>query len=292
MAGIFPLGSGRGNEEEDQRKTGLWFRNTNPSASSSDNQQIWQLEQEPPPQQMFMQQQQQQSLDLYPAGQIDVSDLATSWRSVTISCRDCGNQAKKGCAHMRCRTCCKSRGFDCATHVRSTWIPVAKRRERQQQTMATEGGANIPKRPRDASSTGALDMGEPSFPAEVNSEAVFRCVRMSGVDDENGQYAYQTMMNINGHVFKGILYDQGPQSSHNISCGSGGSDHQSSSAGIGAGGNPFNPAAAAAGASSSHAVAGGSSSPMFVDPSAYYGSSNLSMFMPAGTQFYNQNPRS
>lgn len=50
-----------------------------------------------------------------------------------VSCQDCGNQAKKDCAHMRCRTCCKSRGFQCATHVKSTWVPAAKRRERQQQ---------------------------------------------------------------------------------------------------------------------------------------------------------------
>ncbi|URE16476.1 hypothetical protein MUK42_11091 [Musa troglodytarum] len=50
-----------------------------------------------------------------------------------VSCQDCGNQAKKDCAHLRCRTCCKSRGFQCPTHVKSTWVPAAKRRERQQQ---------------------------------------------------------------------------------------------------------------------------------------------------------------
>nr|GFA96946.1 hypothetical protein [Tanacetum cinerariifolium] len=50
-----------------------------------------------------------------------------------INCQDCGNQAKKDCQHMRCRTCCKSRGFQCQTHVKSTWVPAAKRRERQQQ---------------------------------------------------------------------------------------------------------------------------------------------------------------
>ncbi|XLT29477.1 hypothetical protein HN873_060769, partial [Arachis hypogaea] len=47
-----------------------------------------------------------------------------------ISCQDCGNQAKKDCPHMRCRTCCKSRGFYCQTHVKSTWVPASKRRER------------------------------------------------------------------------------------------------------------------------------------------------------------------
>ncbi|OAY64334.1 Protein SHI RELATED SEQUENCE 5 [Ananas comosus] len=45
------------------------------------------------------------------------------------TCQDCGNQAKKDCTHRRCRTCCKSRGFDCSTHVQSTWVPAARRRE-------------------------------------------------------------------------------------------------------------------------------------------------------------------
>ncbi|XLS93851.1 hypothetical protein HN51_069859 [Arachis hypogaea] len=50
-----------------------------------------------------------------------------------ISCQDCESQAKKDCPHMRCRTCCKSHGFDCQIHVKSTWVPASKRRERQQQ---------------------------------------------------------------------------------------------------------------------------------------------------------------
>lgn len=53
-----------------------------------------------------------------------------------MSCQDCGNQAKKDCSHSRCRTCCKSRGYHCATHVKSTWVPASKRRERQQQLAA------------------------------------------------------------------------------------------------------------------------------------------------------------
>lgn len=60
-----------------------------------------------------------------------------------ISCQDCGNQAKKDCLHMRCRTCCKSRGFDCETHVKSTWIPASKRRDRQLRSLTN------PKRLRD-----------------------------------------------------------------------------------------------------------------------------------------------
>lgn len=50
-----------------------------------------------------------------------------------INCQDCGNQAKKECVHLRCRTCCKSRGFHCETHVKSTWVPASRRRERQQR---------------------------------------------------------------------------------------------------------------------------------------------------------------
>lgn len=47
-------------------------------------------------------------------------------------CQDCGNQAKKDCVYMRCRTCCKSKGFQCQTHVKSTWIPAYRRRQRPQ----------------------------------------------------------------------------------------------------------------------------------------------------------------
>ena len=54
-----------------------------------------------------------------------------------------------------------------------------------------------------------LELGG-AFPPEVNSPAVFRCVRVSAMDDADEHYAYQTALNIGGHVFRGILYDQGP----------------------------------------------------------------------------------
>lgn len=71
-----------------------------------------------------------------------------------MNCQDCGNQAKKDCPHLRCRTCCKSRGFQCQTHVKSTWVPAAKRRERQEQFSALQlqqqqQQLQFPKRPRD-----------------------------------------------------------------------------------------------------------------------------------------------
>ncbi|GAB2225143.1 hypothetical protein Droror1_Dr00005931 [Drosera rotundifolia] len=163
-----------------------------------------------------------------------------------INCQDCGNQAKKDCAHMRCRTCCKSRGFDCPTHVKSTWVPAAKRRERQQQLAAMQqqnpdqqqqsqhrqqidvmrGGE---KRIRHSSSmsivvpssrlaaggsSAGLEVGQ-SFPSEVSSPAVFRCVRVTSTNDTEEHLAYQTAVSIAGHVFKGILYDQGPEGRYN-----------------------------------------------------------------------------
>ena len=48
--------------------------------------------------------------------------------SSVATCQDCGNQAKKDCSHRRCGTCCKSRGFDCSTHVKSIWVPAARLR--------------------------------------------------------------------------------------------------------------------------------------------------------------------
>ncbi|KAL5749310.1 hypothetical protein ACOSP7_023913 [Xanthoceras sorbifolium] len=111
---------------------------------------------------------------------INVPDVSPSSRSMFmmirsggggggrgISCQDCGNQAKKDCSHMRCRTCCKSRGFDCPTHVKITWVPASKRREKQQQLPALQqqqqqlqlqlrSGDNKPKRPRESNRTSPL----------------------------------------------------------------------------------------------------------------------------------------
>ncbi|MFS7926586.1 putative transcription factor STY-LRP1 family [Helianthus anomalus] len=59
----------------------------------------------------------------------------------SLNCQDCGNQAKKDCTHRRCRTCCKSKGYDCETHVKSTWVPAARRRERRPITSTGVPGA-------------------------------------------------------------------------------------------------------------------------------------------------------
>ncbi|XP_019155936.1 PREDICTED: protein SHI RELATED SEQUENCE 1-like, partial [Ipomoea nil] len=209
-----------------------------------------------------------------------------------VNCQDCGNQAKKDCTHLRCRTCCKSRGFQCQTHVKSTWVSAAKRRERQQQqqlfslqqhqTQPLSFRAENPKRQRDSSSplactritttSSGLEVGG-HFPAEVNSPAVFRCVKVSAMDDEVDQYAYQTAVSIGGHVFKGILYDQGAETRYP----SAGGGHEGSS-GSGAAQQPLN---LISGAATSHQQAAAVAT--MIDPSLY--PTPLSAFM-AGTQFF------
>ncbi|KAK4417393.1 protein SHORT INTERNODES [Sesamum alatum] len=215
-----------------------------------------------------------------------------------ISCQDCGNQAKKDCTHMRCRTCCKSRGFQCQTHVKSTWVPVAKRRERQQQLAALQQNqkqeretSSAAKRQRENPSTpsnslvctriptttSGLELG--NFPSEVSGEAVFRCVRVSGaVDDAENQYAYQTAVSICGHVFKGLLYDQGTENQYmaagETSSGGGGS--------VSAGVQQLNLIAGTSATATSNPAAtsaGGS----FLDPSLF--PAPINSFM-AGTQFF------
>ncbi|XP_031111157.1 protein LATERAL ROOT PRIMORDIUM 1 [Ipomoea triloba] len=155
------------------------------------------------------------------------------------TCQDCGNQAKKDCIHRRCRTCCKSRGLDCSTHVKSTWVPAARRRERQQVSQATSPAAvscsqsvsSGVKKPRlvlgnnsqtshtstsnnTATTPRSFDTGDSSgggsMPKQVTAPAEFRCVRVSPVDGgEDDEFAYQAVVRIGGHVFKGFLYDQG-----------------------------------------------------------------------------------
>jgi LRP1 type putative zinc finger protein len=157
----------------------------------------------------------------------------------STACQECGNQAKKDCTFQRCRTCCKSRDFDCATHVKSTWVPASKRRERQAaEAAAAAAGQPRPKSKRArilalAAPAGAttsmtttsansprgsdINSGHPSQPAqargglppEVRAQALFKCVRVTGVEDGENEFAYQATVKIGGHIFKGVLYDQG-----------------------------------------------------------------------------------
>ncbi|XP_042425081.1 protein LATERAL ROOT PRIMORDIUM 1-like [Zingiber officinale] len=151
-----------------------------------------------------------------------------------FTCQDCGNQAKKDCSHRRCRTCCKSRGFDCSTHVKSTWVPAARRRERQLTVAAAAGSStstSAPKKarlvssqPATASHTSTSNTTPRSFdttsshqdagvkenlPGHVRAPALFKCVRVTSIDDGEDEYAYHAMVKIGGRVFKGFLYDHG-----------------------------------------------------------------------------------
>ncbi|XP_021907881.1 protein SHI RELATED SEQUENCE 1 isoform X1 [Carica papaya] len=321
MAGFFSLG-GRGNQGEQNQNNPpteippeAWFWYKNDEISSYKGFELWQQQQ-----QEFIHNRhnphQQQDLYSSAAGlgvgpsrsSINVSDESSSRSAFMMmrsggggsggmSCQDCGNQAKKDCLHMRCRTCCKSRGFDCHTHIKSTWVPASKRRERQQQLAALQQQeeqqlqlrADNPKRQREnLTNTSGSEVG--NFPTEVSSPAVFRCVRVSGIDDSDEQLAYQTAVKIGGHVFKGILYDHGSESGYM------GGDHQSSSGGpqplnlITAGPTTSSPTIGGASTSGGGGgAAGSSSSAAFLDPSSLY-PTPLNSFM-AGTQFF-PNPRS
>lgn len=179
MAGLFSLGGGgRGssNQQENQTneippaaETVFWYTKNDDVSSYHRGLELWN-QQEHHQHHHVMAQHARPFLqrDLYTSGvgpSRGVSDDHSSSRSAFvamraasaeggISCQDCGNQAKKDCPHMRCRTCCKSRGYECQTHVKSTWVPASKRRERQQQLAALQEQQqqqqrDISKRPRD-----------------------------------------------------------------------------------------------------------------------------------------------
>lgn len=111
-------------------------------------------------------------------------------------------------------------------------------------------------------------------------------------DESDEQYAYQTAVNIRGHVFRGILYDQGPDHHHNYQYTT------SATAAVIAGLQPLGLTAASsdlpAGAASGGGGAMVSSSGGLVDP--LYPSPTLNSFMDAGTssgtQFFPHHPRS
>ncbi|KAK7360107.1 hypothetical protein VNO77_02083 [Canavalia gladiata] len=316
MAGLFSLGGGRGSNSQENNnqnseippaETLYWYKQ-NDDVSSYRGFELWNQQQEIPQHARPLFQR-----DLYSSGvgpSRGISDDHSSSRSAFvamraaegsgggISCQDCGNQAKKDCPHMRCRTCCKSRGYDCQTHVKSTWVPASKRRERQQQLAALQEQQqrDISKRPRDAvnnptttttssslACTRLPSSGLEHFPSVVSSPAEFRCVRVSCVDDADDRYAYQTAVNIGGHVFKGILYDYGPESNND-------NDNNNNN-------NTINNDNYMGGETSSAGVAGAqslnltgaavvSSSGALVDPSSLY-SAPLNTFMAGGgTQFF------
>ncbi|KZV53363.1 protein SHI RELATED SEQUENCE 1 [Dorcoceras hygrometricum] len=147
-------------------------------------------------------------------------------------CHDCGNQAKKDCSYLRCRTCCKNRGYKCHTHVKSTWVPASLRHI--QPPMSAAHGKHHPPHGPNPKRHRQISALEDKFPSEVNFPAAFRCVGVRSMDNVVDEYAYQTSVRIGGHVFTGILYDRGPESEGNgnhvtgesSSATSGGLSHQ------------------------------------------------------------------
>ncbi|XP_010938559.1 protein LATERAL ROOT PRIMORDIUM 1 [Elaeis guineensis] len=207
---------------------------------------LWQTQPPPPPQNPNSNPNPSLSYHKKPIPMLDAASILGGAGGIGAAggggpstCQDCGNQAKKDCSHRRCRTCCKSRGFDCSTHVKSTWVPAARRRERQFATSVAGAAAgssastSAPKKPRlitsqtttTASHTSTSNTTPPrsfdtssshqdatfreSLPGHVRAPAVFKCVRVTSMDDGKDEYAYQAMVKIGGHVFKGFLYDQG-----------------------------------------------------------------------------------
>ena len=57
-----------------------------------------------------------------------------------------------------------------------------------------------------------------SLPRQVRAPAVFRCIRVTAIEDGQNEYVYQAMVKINGHVFKGFLYDQGVNEKGSYPC--------------------------------------------------------------------------
>ncbi|XP_076929296.1 protein SHI RELATED SEQUENCE 3-like [Bidens hawaiensis] len=134
-----------------------------------------------------------------------------------MRCLDCGNKAKKDCLYYRCRSCCKGHGFQCQTHIKSTWVPISTR-----QVVRTAAAMVGPSHQyqHQQQEQQQLRISSPSlsgfggrFPPELSGEAMFTRVRVATTSEENvcvDQYAYETTINIGGRVFRGILYDQGP----------------------------------------------------------------------------------
>ncbi|CAJ2679346.1 unnamed protein product [Trifolium pratense] len=123
-------------------------------------------------------------------------------------CEECGNQAKKDCEYSRCRNCCKNKGFNCQTHIRSTWIPAdRRRRHRMDQPPNQQHQLHEHKKHKQINPFSSFE--EFKFPAVVNSMATLTCVQMRSMDDRVNEMAYQTSVEIGGRVFNGILYDQG-----------------------------------------------------------------------------------
>lgn len=126
-----------------------------------------------------------------------------------------------------------------------------------------------------------LGLETSDLPPEISSPAVFRCMRVSSVDDEDEEYAYQTAVSIGGHVFKGILYDQGPSDHHH-------SHHRySSSLTAETSQHHLNLLDSTASATTTTALTAVNSNNGSIDPSSLYtAAAPFNAFVAAGTTFF------
>ncbi|XP_010427141.1 PREDICTED: protein SHI RELATED SEQUENCE 6-like [Camelina sativa] len=132
-------------------------------------------------------------------------------------CRDCGNRAKKECLFERCRTCCKSRGYNCATHVKSTWVPSSASTRSSSSSSERKKKLKLDKQSSPNVSilqTTTTSRQERSFkeglPGKIEAPAVFRRTRVTAISNtEQAEIGYQATVTISGHVFKGFLHYYG-----------------------------------------------------------------------------------
>lgn len=107
-----------------------------------------------------------------------LEDGGASSSGGAVSCRDCGNQAKKDCMYTRCRTCCRSRGFQCPTHIKSTWVPAAKRRQRAAVKLSKRpreiGGTAITTTTTSSSTSGISSSPSPLYPLRPQPASIPR----------------------------------------------------------------------------------------------------------------------
>ncbi|KAL0652528.1 hypothetical protein Bca4012_095219 [Brassica carinata] len=144
-------------------------------------------------------------------------------------CKDCGNRAKKECLFERCRTCCKSRGYNCATHVKSTWVPSSHRRSVSRSSSSSSDrnkklkldSSDKPKSVEIVPTTTSRQ--ETSFkeglPGKIEAPAVFKRTRVTAVsNNEQAEIGYQATVTISGHVFKGFLHYYGVDHNKSFPC--------------------------------------------------------------------------
>ncbi|KAF9593921.1 hypothetical protein IFM89_026164 [Coptis chinensis] len=79
----------------------------------------------------------------------------------------------------------------------------------QTTTSHTSISNTTPPRSFDTSSSHQDASFKEALPGQVCAPAVLKCVRVTAIDDGEDEYAYQAVVKIGGHVFKGFLYDQG-----------------------------------------------------------------------------------